>query len=430
MRNSATDLPFEGPDPSCRRPDLQERIVDAPDLGPASQAELARHAAECPSCGPRWQRLNEAEAWLLEQAELGAGFAGPCPDADELFTFGADPALLGGEELDPERHEEIEDHVEACPSCRSMVATLAVRPPGILILGNELSDAVEDSRTDAAGTESPETDAATRGLSAPGHLRTADEGSPVSVQDPEPVSDLDRGAEPRTPGPHRQPEPGRIHTPGLAAAAAVLIACGLGWRLLGTGDPGTSAHEVAGEAVYPTVPTLRGHLEAPLLAPRGRVLPSPGAHGPELRFELDPTWVAEHSPEEIRLTLAQASDDPFLEGSPVARLVGLPGDLVLQSEAFAALDPGHYTLEAWALESGIDRSLGAVDFEIRPSPELTRGFEGLRELPPGAEREAAALALLFDCDAAGYHADARRLAREELPPSEARQAWLARRPTQ
>lgn len=423
MRNSATDLPFEGPDPSCRRPDLQERIVDAPDLGPASQEELARHAAECPSCGPRWQRLMDAEAWLLEQAELGAGFAGPCPDPDELFSFGADPALVAGEPLDDERREEIEDHVEACPSCRSMVATLAVRPPGILILGEEIDDPTADGTPRASG-DLP-------GVDSPGDAIPQGDVAPARPEGtPEDSAPGSNGRPTTSPRELRSTGPAPTRTPGLAAAAAVLIACGLGWRLIGSGEPGTSAHEAAGAAIYPSVPTLRGHFDAPLLAPRGRLLPSPGPDGPELTFELDPTWIAEHSPEEIRVTLSKTSDDPFLDGTPVANLIGLPGDLVLQSEAFAALGAGTYTLEAWALESGIDRSLGAVDFEITASEALARGFEALRELPEGPEREAAALALLFDCDAAGFDADARRLAREELPPSEARAAWLARRPTQ
>jgi hypothetical protein len=87
-------------------------------------------------------------------------------------------------------------------------------------------------------------------------------------------------------------------------------------------------------------------------------------------------------------------------------------------ELLAALTPGHYTWEAWSLRSGLERRLGARDFEIRANPTAWRTLEAALseqgDLGPQAVRYLHEL---------GFVTDAVRLT-STLPASPERDAYL------
>ena len=188
----------------------------------------------------------------------------------------------------------------------------------------------------------------------------------------------------------------------MAAAAAVLV---VGTVLFRGGGVG------AGEGL-PEYPLLRGAAEEALLFPRGPVLAGKPGHAPVFAdaplFELTPVAGAGL----YEIVLRRHAGDAFSAGTEVARLRGENPILSLE----AALEPDHYTWEAWAEVDGLLRHLGERDFRVKQDNSLWIDLNRLDSM--GRVRH------LHD---SGYLTDARHQARA-LPPSPARDVYLEVRP--
>lgn len=276
---------------------------------------------------------------------------GSCPDAEELYAFGRGP---GYTPLDEEHRARIDDHVASCGTCASLVATLASAPPLPLELAGD-----------------PE---------APGLSPT------------------------RAPG--REPRPRRVlpfwtASRWITVAAAALVATVV-WRW--NGSP------AQGAGPLPQSPTLRGEGAGPLLFPRDRVLAAAPEGIPGPLFASSPLFEIEHQPgaSHYRIVLRRHDGGAFDQGAVVARFEG-PSPLL---HTDLELTRGNYTWEAWVTVDGLERSLGARDFEVGASSEL---------VPTGPELEGwSALERLHG---AGLLSDARAFARS-LPPSSERDRYL------
>jgi len=355
MDSELSRLPDEPRDRhDCRRPDLGQALVRFDELTPAQRAELEAHAAACPICGPRLERLTRAQRWLDAQSRPPSA----CPPADELYDFGHGP---GARALSPARRAELVEHVDRCPPCRSFVATLATAPPVSL------------------------------------------EGEPAPVAAP-----ASRGERPasRPTAPAARPSPvppAWRRRAGWAAAAAVLIALGL-WSQLGSDPRGTALG-------YPELEVHRSSERSQLVFPRGPVALDPRTSAPlhALEFELAP-----HDPaDRFRIVLRRHDGGAFDAGEVVAELEGTEPRIAADGVAW---EPGHYTWSAWSVIDGLELPLGERDFELRVVPELDelraeladvaepersfrrlhwlveRGFatdarQLARRLPPGPERD-------------------------------------------
>lgn len=187
------------------------------------------------------------------------------------------------------------------------------------------------------------------------------------------------------------------------AAAAAVLAVGL---LVFRSNP------VDAGDLWPRYPLLRGEVAADLTFPRDAVLASgavPGGGWAEApRFEVDPLEGATA----YRIEVTRHGGAAFGEGDRVLSLAGSAGDLV----AAEALEPGHYTWEAWATIDGLERLLGARDFEVLEVEGLHAELAHLSNL----ER----VHRLHD---RGLWTDARALARH-TPPSAGRDAYLGAAP--
>jgi hypothetical protein len=351
------------------------------ELAPERLALLARH----PDHGPRLERLQQAEAWLEEGARSARGQgARACPDADELYDHGRGP---GYRPLDDARRAEIDRHLLHCLDCELLVASLVRRPPMPLEIEPLVADAWPG---DEAG----------EGLHEAAALAVA---------------------------PVRPARRRLLRLVPLAAAAALLLGLVL-W--IGRGAP------VAGGLALPQAPLLRGAMQERLLYPRERLLAPPAGESLPAWLELARLRRFETLPVEgatlYRLELFRHDGGAFDEGRRVARHAG-PEPAVPMADVGPALEPGHYTWEAWAVVNDLDQRLGARDFEVVADGALWRELEGLLGLE-GSDRAAAprpnerslarAIRLL---DERGFSTDARALARL-LPPSPERDAFLERRP--
>ncbi len=388
--------PPPGGDAGCRRPDLAELVEQWDELPVPRRDDLLAHAAVCPDCGPRLRLLRRSQQWLEAQAPpLSAGFAGPCPTAEELYDLAAGP---GSGELPAEERAELEEHVASCEECRAFAATLTAMAPGPALL---------DAR------------AARREESATAREEPAQAPAP---RIPLPEADLiPAGAPPARPRSARPrpaiPPPLRGWLP--LAAAATLILTGLTWRLLDTpGGPGTGLSP----GDFPASAVLRGRSGDRLLFPRSFLLATPSDTGSarpthDLLFEI----AAEPDATAYRVTVRRHGGDAFTEGAVVGELAGPEPVLAASPELEAALSSGFYTWEAWAEIDGLDRYLGERDFELAlPPPDLALE---LAELPREGKEAAGDLARVRVLHDAGFRGDARAVARG-MPPSPGRDAYL------
>jgi len=187
------------------------------------------------------------------------------------------------------------------------------------------------------------------------------------------------------------------------AAAAAVLAIGL---LVFRGDA------VDAGDLWPTYPLLRGEAAADLTFPRDTVLARgnvPGGGWAEApRFEVGVVQGATA----YRFEVARHAGAAFGEGEPVLSLAGASSVLL----AAEALEPGHYTWEAWATVDGLERLLGTRDFEVLEVGSLHAGLAHLSDL----ER-------VHHLHDAGYWTDARALARHN-PPSVGRDTYLGAAP--
>lgn len=338
--------------PACSDPRLGSLLAVYEDLDAVGRAELGRHVAACPRCGPRWELLRRAQSWL-ESGGLAAAEE-PCPAPDELYDLCGGP---GAAPLAPERERALARHLAGCDACRGFAATLASPVPEAL-----LAPPPADHREIAPARRS--------------RLR----------------------ALPRPGGPLVRP---RV---ALAAAAAVLL-CALLVGRFGARD-----------ARFPEPPVLRGGAGEEMLFPRDLVLAARSGEGTELPlvFELAPEGL--DGADSFSVSLLSTDGGAFDRGTRVASLTG-------EAPRFEApalrLAPGTYTWEARVTVRGLERFLGARDFEVAVDHDLWKAWDALeREDEP--ERGVLRVRLLHE---RGYLGDARALART-LPASPERDAYL------
>ena len=346
-------------DPSTASPaELEEALAHWDELDAPSLARLDAH----PEHGLRLRVLRASESWLSDAAPMETDVAGPCPPAEVLYEHGRGPGAEGSP-----RHPEVALHLERCVACSTLVASLESAPPLPLewtsLSAEELEDADEELPLPA--------------IAAVRHDGRASGPSPAA-EETDTVS------------------PWFARYFPLAAAAALLLGVFLGPRFL-------SASPLS---QLPSPALLRGAENAALLVPRGPVLAGrDGSAAPS--FEVQPVAGAT----EYRFELFQVRGGAFAEGQELA---SLRGDTPrLPSPALAA---GAYTWRAFATVDGLERELGALDFEVRVDDALV-----LDDEPTDLVDLVARLLVLHE---AGYLTDARALARL-LPDGPEKAAYLA-----
>ncbi len=430
--------------PVCTDPRQGKLLASYDGLDGGARAELGVHTARCPVCGPRWQVLRAAEAWLerggdarrsaaqrrsapdaagpgtsvapasvahpptsgarskdrAARATRGRGSpvaptpASPCPRAEDLYDFGRGP---GSRPLARELHASITRHVAGCAACQSFTATLAVPIP--VPIEREAPGVELDSDEDLEPGEDP----VRRAVSGRGRAPRAKTALP---------SPDERALARRKPFLLLRGESERTWPiwAALATAAALLL------FVLRFFDGETSrSREFAGiPRRFPDAQVLRGRGQSPLVFPRDRVLAAPAGSGTlrPLVFEILP----EEDASAYRVALRRHAGGAFDAGHLV---VALTSDSTRLDAPDVHLEPGAYTWEAWAVVHGLDRPLGERDFEVAVDEDLYAEWQRLeREDEP--ERSERRLALLHE---RGYLGDARAFARE-LPASAERDRYL------
>ena len=227
----------------------------------------------------------------------------------------------------------------------------------------------------------------------------------VTTLESAPPLPLELREEERLPVPSRGPRRlrPRHHLVLLAAAASFLLAFFFAPQLF-------SPRSQAG---LPEQPTYRGPQSSALLFPRGLVLArddETGEAGARPAFELQPIEGAATYHVEVFFHDGGA----FVEGQLLQRLEG--NEPALSS---GPLRPGNYTWQAWAVVQGLERDLGAREFEVRTDEPLSESLASLGT-SPSTEELVRTVRVLYD---AGYETDARELARS-LPESREKQAFL------
>ena len=278
-----------------------------------------------------------------------------CPPTEELYDFGRGP---GYRPLERDAAERIEAHVAECDECRRMVTTLRQAPPVPLDLG----------------------------------------------VDETPVLPLHR--------PVHRPSRLRLVAP-LATAAAVLAMVGL-FQFTGSGNDVLA--DMSGE--YPEALVLRGASE-PLAYPRGRVLERPEnapSWSRDFAFEMRLDDVSDITL--YRVEVRRHDGAAFSTGKTVGRFEG-SSPVVAADEAWTlALEPGHYTWDAWVTRAGLEERIGERDFEVVSAPEAWK------VLGAAMPFDLRAVQYLHD---SGYVTDARELA-QSFPRDDARDAYLETTP--
>lgn len=354
------------PPPNRVRPEeLEEALLHWDELDELSLVTLAAH----PEAGRRLAGLRAAERWLRQGAPSSPPTAFVANGESETPGLLADcpaPDELfdlgrgpGCQALEPARERELRAHLADCPECAVLVATLATPPP----------------------------------------LPIEDAGSGLS-----PGPQEDRA--PREPA-RRLPR-SRTWVPFLLAASLASVA--FLPQFLGSGAPGLGD--------LPAAPLLRGELSNELLFPRDRVLALPGAASNSTTsarpsFELSPVPGARG----YKVELFEQDGGALAAGSlkQVLRSV----DPVLAGSD--PLLPGHYTWHAWALVDGLERPLGALDFEVVEDAPLAAELQ--RSLSDPAPTVGELVELISELHEAGLCGDARALARR-LPESPEREQYL------
>lgn len=413
MESSSSDQsPVQGPGPLCGRPDLAERLLGGDELSGPLGEQLSAHALTCPSCAVRLSLIQQAERWIADHGTanpLGVRGTGPCPAAEELYDYGRGPDARA---LPKATERRIEAHLVTCEDCRSLVATLASRPPAPLFV-----DPVQGRPRRAALPTAPDGRAG-----GPGTSR-----GPETLQTPQtpssPAEDAGRS-------PHSTPRQWLLY-----AAAATLALAGLyGWRHFSGGTHGaerallaSGEGAIAGSIRFPDLDPLRGEFAGELRTPLGRVLA--GAQGGTWRpllFAVAPTPQAQsYSFQLLRLEPVRAPEDSGRRGDDdewiVDQAVSETPELVWESEALRRLTPGVYTWKVSALCNGMPFPIGSRTFVVQADPA---GLEQLKKFEALAPNECATAVLGWLVERR-YFADARAVA-EALPPTEARDEFLRR----
>lgn len=305
------------------------------------------------------KQLQAAEEWLQN---AGPKPTTPCPPAEELFDLGEGP---GATALDDDRVNELAEHLASCTPCRDLIETLQSTPPVPLNLEPDLE---------------PDLD---RVLP--------------------PIRSLSRARTSR-----------RFALP-LAAAAAVLAIFGF-WQISTTPQDADVLAALPGG--FPQSPLLRGGANE-LAFPRGVVLERSTLALPtwatQLSFELQTAIEADS----FRVEVRRHETDAFAAGTTIGTLTGKTPTLTADAELLEALTPGQYTWEAWSFQNGLERRIGARDFEIREAGSVWNTLEAV--LDDRGELDSRAVRYLHEL---GLVTDAKRVALA-LPTSPERDAYLA-----
>lgn len=335
--------------------EAQEKLVRWDKLSPAELAELAAH----PTTQAPLRHLQAAERWLESLApdpELGA-----CPPAEDLFDYGQGPGFRA---LDDAKSRELETHIARCGDCRALVSTLRIAPPAPLDLAPEVQAPIHDF-------------ARARDLRASRTL------------------------------------PRRLAAP-LIAASFLLFVFAL-WKFE-TAPQGAELLASLPNS-YPAETLLRGG-EVQLAFPRGLVLSRSAdaefAWASDITFEVQ----AQDSADSYRIEVFRHDGGAFEEGTSIGVLQTESTTTKAPLELLAKLTPGHYTWEAWSLRSGLERRLGARDFEIRTHEAAWKALTDARKQL--GTLDARAVRYLHEL---GFRTDAFRLA-ATLPESPERDAYL------
>jgi hypothetical protein len=352
--------------------ELEDALAHWDELDAPSLARLDAH----PEHGLRLRVLRAAESWLTAGAPVESEEAGPCPTAETLYEHGRGPGVEGSP-LDP----QVTAHLERCAPCAALVASLASAPPLPLDWTSPADAELEIDAPEDLPQESPLARARLRIV--PDRHDGRAEG-PSSSGDPEQAPVMVTARHPRV----------ATWLP-LAAAAALLAGVFVVPRL--STDSALSG--------LPTPSLLRGPESAALFFPRGPVLADAEGTAAPL-FEL----AAVDGASEYRVELFRHEGTAFAEGQRVA-------DLRSGSPTFAAtpLPIGAYTWRVFASVDGLERELGALEFEIRSDAELLAG-----STTADVEDIVSRVAALH---AAGFLTDARAVART-LPDSPEKEAYL------
>lgn len=333
-------------------------------------APMEAHQGQLTSQLLRWDELTQdelsnltaetgaaAQLEHLQVAERWLASAGPtpstpCPPAEDLYDLGQGP---GATSIDPLRASEVSEHLEVCTPCRELVETLASTPPVPLDLEPELAPVL-------------------------------------------PLRSVTRRG------------PRRMLAPLMTAAAGLLI-----FGLWPDSNASHSSEVLAAlPSGFPESPVLRGGANE-LAFPRGLVLERASETLPgwasELSFEIRPASDADS----FRVEVREQGVGAFEAGTLIGVLEGTNSTLAADAELLAALTPGRYSWEAWSLRDGLERSIGARDFEVQSAGSVWSTLSEAGELDSRAVRFLHELGLVTD---------AQRLALT-LPSSAARDAYLA-----
>ncbi len=417
-------------DPRRQHPDGMagpgERLIEELIHWDELPAERLAALASDPAQAPRLELLRRLETFLHGATRAPEA----CPTAEELYDFGRGP---GYEPLAFERRRAIAGHIDHCAECAGHVRSLAASPPLPLDVSPPTDSEIRRGPAPAA---SASRSFATRREEAAGPFAAAEAAAASRPQpEPAPPRDVhtDPFAEPAIPratwgadrpephpelGPHWIQRAGpasprtpwgarrRLHAVLATAAAAGLLA------LIWTRDRGEIDPTIPGTLPEPEL--LRGEAGGPLYFPRGTVLLPPVDLDPSVSrihyaekplFELEPVEGATL----YRVILLRHDGGAFAEGREIEVLEEKdPAKLF----AGRPLGPGSYTWEAWVIVDGLDRQLGARDFQVVEDDALCHEIEGLDQV--------AAIRLLHERK---YLTDARALARK-LPASPEREAYL------
>lgn len=361
---TAPQGPRFGPDDLKHSGSSIEALAHWDELDARLLEEIEAH----PQHGPRLAMLRSVDRWLVDRAEAACATSGRskpigCPSSEELYDFGRGP---GYAPLPAGRKRAIDRHLLHCRDCEFLVETLASPPP----VPMEVAPIRHEVR--------------------------AVEPGPMTV-----IGNARDGA--------RAPR----RWVALATAAAIVAALGI-WRVM-------DARESRARG-FPLAPLLRGESGQVLRFPRDRVLPASSslhtgwpAVPSKLLFEVEPQTEAST----YRIDLFRHGGEAFARGEIVMSRTGAHPFV----EEELALAPGHYTWEAWVVVHGLDRSLGARDFEVVENAALDAQLLALgSESEP--ERSLSAVELLHE---RGYRTDARALARRMSSTPE-RDAYLGEVP--
>lgn len=324
-------------------------------------------------------------------------------------------SLARWSELEPRRQGELRDHASRCSSCGPALEVLVSvddwLDDRLLSTGGDDCPAAEDLYAFGRG---PGAEALSdqRYAAVAAHVATCAHCEllvdSLERRPPSPLIVDPPAAEPQLAAPAR---PTSLRLVGaLTAAAASVAAAFLLFSETRAGAPDIS---------FPTAPVLRGEAVGQLFFPRERVLAArEGGLQSEILFEID----APAGASAFTVYLERHEGGAFDRGQRIATLRSGEPVLALPPEDRAALGPGHYTWEAWAVVNGLDEPLGRRDFEVARDPATLAGIEQLESQDEPARSEGI-LELLHST----YPSDARAFART-LPASPAREAYLARAP--